>query len=130
MASDALTYQGHAYAYGGSPGINGSNPWDCSSFVNWVLGHDFGMTLPGNVRGYNGSNHGPVASSYATWPQSVTVSRSSVLAGDLLVWATHIGIAINNHQMISALNPTLGTEVTGIENGGPQGESLVCRRII
>src|SRR5579859_5967546 len=40
IVSDALSYKGHAYKYGGFPGLNGTQPWDCSSFVNWVVGHD------------------------------------------------------------------------------------------
>lgn len=127
IANDALKYSGHSYVYGGAPGNGGQNGWDCSSFVNWVLGHDLGMTLPGGVSKYDGSSHGPVASSYQSF--GTGIPRSAVAAGDLCVWSTHIGIAISNTQMISALNPSLGTAVTGIENGGPQGESLICRRI-
>ena len=60
IAADAQAYVGHAYLYGGAPGPDGTRPWDCSSFGNWVLGHDFGMILPGNSRpGYDGSTHGP-----------------------------------------------------------------------
>lgn len=127
IANDALQYNGHKYAYGGAPGSSGQNGWDCSSFVNWVLGHDMHMTLPGGISNYDGSNHGPVASSYRSY--GAGISRSQVEAGDLLVWSTHIGVALNNTTMISALNPSLGTAVTGIENGGPQGESVTCRRI-
>ena len=36
------------------------------------------------------------------------------VAGDLCVWPTHIGIALGGSQMISALNPSLGTLVTPI----------------
>lgn len=126
-ANDAMKYIGHLYIYGGVPGTNGQGGWDCSSFMNWVLGHDLGMTLPGGVTGYDGSTHGPVASSYQSF--GTAIPRSSVETGDLVVWSTHIGIALNNTTMLSALNPSLGTAITGIENGGPQGESLVCRRI-
>ena len=129
LASDALKYVGHKYLYGGAPGTSGANPWDCSSFVNWVLGHDFKMTLPGGVNGYNGTSHGPTTGGYMSWSGAHTIPRSSLEAGDLCVWSTHIGIAINSTQMVSALNPSLGTMVTTPENGGPQGESLVCRRI-
>jgi len=128
IASDALKYVGHKYLYGGAPGTNGQNPWDCSSFVNWVLGHDFKMSLPGGVS-YDGRTHGPVTGGYMSWSGAHTIPRSSLEAGDLCVWSTHIGIAINGSQMVSALNPSLGTMVTTPENGGPQGETLVCRRI-
>ena len=126
IANDALGYNGHAYVYGGSPGPNGTGGWDCSSFVNWVLGHDLHMSLPGGGT-YNGNGHGPVASSYKSF--GTGIPRASAQAGDLCVWETHIGIAINGSSMISALNPRLGTAVTGIESGGPGGETLTCRRI-
>lgn len=127
IAQKAVTYQGHAYVYGGAPGANGSGPWDCSSFVNWVLGHDFGLHIPGSP--WNPATHGATAADYLGWNGAKTIPRGQVAAGDLCVWSTHIGIALNNSQMISALNPSLGTRITGIENGGPQGESLTCRRI-
>ena len=60
IAGDALHYAGHPYVYGGAPGVNGTSGWDCSSFVNWVLGHDLGFTLPGSTSpGYSGTSHGP-----------------------------------------------------------------------
>jgi cell wall-associated NlpC family hydrolase len=125
IASDAVRYAGHAYLYGGAPGPNGTSPWDCSSFCNWVLSHDMRMSIPGGA--WDPSTHGPATGSYLGF--GTGISRSQVAAGDLIVWPTHMGIALNNTQMISALNPGLGTQVTGIENGGPQGESLVCRRV-
>lgn len=129
MAADALHYAGHQYVYGGAPGPNGSGPWDCSSFMNWVIGHDFHHPIPGGGT-YDGSSHGPATGGYMSWSGAVTIPRSQLAAGDLCVWSTHIGMAISNSQMISALNPSLGTAVTTPENGGPQGESLVCRRIL
>lgn len=133
IASDALKYQGHAYLYGGAPGQTGANPWDCSSFTSYVLGHDMKLAIPGGswatVTG-NGSQHGPTTTDYLAWSGASTISANQVQAGDLCCWSTHIGIAINNTQMISALNPTLCTAVTGIVNGGPQGEAVKYRRLI
>lgn len=129
IAADAMHYRGHHYVYGGAPGPNGTDPWDCSSFCNWVLGHDMGLTLPGGLSGYNGSSHGPTTLGYLTWSGARTINRKSVSAGDLCVWQTHIGIAISNTQMISALNENLGTQVTTISGGSPGGELLVCRRV-
>jgi hypothetical protein len=60
----------------------------------------------------------------------VTISAAHATAGCLAVWSTHIGICINNYQMISALNPGLGTEITGITDSGPQGESAVIRQLV
>ena len=133
IANDALKYQGHAYLYGGAPGTSGANPWDCSSFCNWVLGHDLGMTLPGSSSpGYSGTSHGPTTLSYLAWSQAETVSHeaSESEAGDLCVWQTHMGIALGGSQMISALDPSLGTRVTSISSGAPPGELLYVRRIV
>lgn len=129
IASDAMKYEGHPYLYGGSPGPSGTSPWDCSSFVNWVLGHDLGLTLPGGVTGYDGTSHGPTTLGYLAWGGAVTINRASLAPGDLCVWQTHIGIYIGNGEMISALNESLGTQVTTVTGGAPGGELLVCRRV-
>lgn len=136
VANDALKYQGHLYVYGGAPGPNGANGWDCSSFVNWVLGHDLGMTLPGSrTPGYNGTSHGPTTVSYWGWSgaKNVTLGTANAekqaQAGDLVVWATHMGIAIGNGRMVSALNDQLGTEVTTISGGAPKGQTALLKRI-
>lgn len=125
IANTALGYKGHAYVYGGAPGPNGDNPWDCSSFCNYVLATQLHIPIPGGA--YNPSTHGPATTSYLGF--GVGVQANQVEAGDLCVSSTHMGIAINNTQMISALNPSLTTEVTGIANGMPSGESVVYRRV-
>jgi cell wall-associated NlpC family hydrolase len=132
VANDALRYAGHPYIYGGAPGTNGTSGWDCSSFCNWVLGHDLGMTLPGDSSpGYNGENHGPTTLSYLGWTAAQTIGHSAdtAMAGDLCVWQTHMGIATGGGQMISALNESLGTRVTTVSGGAPPGEFLFVRRI-
>ena len=126
LAAKGLSFTGHVYTWGGAPHKDASGGWDCSSFVNyclWSLGH----ATPGGA--YNPDAHGPVAADYLSWAGAVTIPRSQAGAGDLCCWPTHIGIAISNTQMVSALNPSLGTAVTGIESGGPSGETLTCRRI-
>lgn len=132
IANDALRYIGHPYVYGGAPGPNGTGGWDCSSFANWVLGHDLHMTLPGSSSpGYSGTSHGPTTLSYLAWGAATTVghSASSAQAGDLLVWQTHIGFALGNDQMVSALGAKWGTVQTSIAGGSPTGEILFVRRI-
>jgi cell wall-associated NlpC family hydrolase len=132
VADDAQKYAGHAYLYGGAPGPDGSKPWDCSSFCNWVLGHDLGMTLPGaSSPGFSGDSHGPNTVMYLAWGRAKTISGNAAAAqaGDLCVWQTHMGIALGGGQMISALNPSLGTRVTSISGGAPGGEVLFVRRI-
>lgn len=128
IASIATGYKGHCYSYGGAPGTNGKHCWDCSSFVNWVVGHDAGQSIPGFAPGkYTGAVHGPPTGSWLGFGKSV--SRSSMQAGDIIVWATHMGIYLGGGQMISALNEKLGTQVTSIAGGSPGGEVYVVRRV-
>jgi cell wall-associated NlpC family hydrolase len=132
IAGIALNYQGEGYVYGG----NASSPgdWDCSSFVSFVL-HEGGISLPGGRWGQSfmpPNEHGPVVVDYVNWDNATAVDAPK--AGDLCCWDGigengHIGIAINNHQMISALNPTDGTQVTGIQGIGPSGVPLVYRHV-
>jgi cell wall-associated NlpC family hydrolase len=119
IAATALQYQGHAYRFGGSPGRDGSQPWDCSSFVNFVIGIKLGMQIPGySAGGYDGSSHGPPTGVWGVWNGLTHVSRADVQSGDLVVWLNHMGIAISNSQMISALNASTGTKVTAIDGYG------------
>jgi cell wall-associated NlpC family hydrolase len=120
LSSIALGYQGHLYLYGGAPGIDGNNPWDCSSFVNWCRGKRQGKAIPGIGPGkYNGSVHGPPTGLWGIWPGLRRISRSDVQAGDIVVWTLHMGIAINNKQMISATGPdgTPSTVIGDIDGG-------------
>jgi cell wall-associated NlpC family hydrolase len=116
IAQTALQYQGHAYKYGGAPGANGNGPWDCSSFVNYVIGVRLGMSIPGYKPGtYKGTVHGPPTGTWAIWPGYASVKRADVVAGDIVVWTGHMGIAISNTQMISALNESAGTKIGQID---------------
>lgn len=131
ITAAALRYKGVPYVYGGGgpPGLG----WDCSGFINWVLGHDLGLTLPGGIRGFNGASHGPVVASYATWLGARTV-KGPPQPGDLCVFVGlgpngHIGIALGPDTMISALNPSYGTAVTPIRGYGPAGAPLMFRRV-
>jgi|SRR5215475_1825367 len=119
VADTAIKYKGHAYLYGGAPGKDGRNPWDCSSFCNWVIGHDLRSAIPGNGPGkYDGSVHGPPTGAWASWPGLHRISRTEVQAGDLIVWFGHMGIAISNTHMVSALNPSERTAETPIDGHG------------
>jgi cell wall-associated NlpC family hydrolase len=119
IAATALQYQGHAYSFGGAPGRDGESPWDCSSFCNYVIGIKLGLAIPGYGAGsYNGSSHGPPTGAWGVWNGLTRISRGEVQAGDLIVWLNHMGIAIGNDQMISALNESIGTKVTPIDGYG------------
>jgi cell wall-associated NlpC family hydrolase len=134
IARDALRYKGQGYVYGGPASTPGD--WDCSSFVSYVLGHDLKMTLPGGGSygqpGYPPSSHGPVVVDYAGFGSAVASGQEQ--AGDLACWVGvgplgHVGIVTGRGQMISALNPSLGTLVTPIQGTGPAGAPLVFRRV-
>lgn len=119
VANEALKYQGHCYVFGGAPGPDASRCWDCSSFVNWIVGHKLGMAIPGYGPGkYNGSVHGPPTGMWGVWPGLHRVSRSQVQAGDIIVWTGHMGIAISNSHMISAEDPVDKTRIGPIDGGG------------
>jgi hypothetical protein len=133
IATDAERYIGDGYVYGGDASKPGD--WDCSSFVSYVLGHDLGLALPGGRYGGPGmppNAHGPVVTSYASWPGASAVGVPS--AGDLCCWvgsgtSGHIGIAISSSEMVSALNPDVGVQRTPIVGTGPAGSPLVYRRV-
>jgi cell wall-associated NlpC family hydrolase len=131
IATDALRYQGDGYVWGGAP-AKGAGNWDCSSFANWVCGHDVGLPIPGYPAGaYTGEEHGPPTTVWLVWGGLETVSHNGDDAepGDLCVWQTHMGIAIGGGQMISAQDPELGTGTSGI-NGAIPGELLFVRRYV
>jgi len=137
IARDGLTYAGNGYVFGGVADRPGN--WDCSSFVSYVLGHDFGMILPGGGRygdpAYPPHYHGPVVVSYAGWAGAVALQPGQrPSAGDLCIWNGigangHIGIAVDGQTMISALNHASGTVHTPIDGYGPGGVQVEFRRI-
>lgn len=119
LSALAISYIGHAYLYGGAPGRNGQNPWDCSSFANWLISVRLGKAIPGYGPGkYDGTVHGPPTGSWGIWPGLAHISASQVQAGDLIVWTGHMGIAINNTTMVSAFNHEKGTIETPIAGNG------------
>jgi cell wall-associated NlpC family hydrolase len=129
IANDALKYNGAGYVYGGAP-ANGIGDWDCSSFVNWVIGHDLGGAIPGYSAGtYTGTSHGPTTGTWLLWGGCTTISSNAAdaVAGDLCVWQTHMGVAIGSGQMISAQDEALGTGIANIAGAIP-GELLFVRR--
>ena len=122
IAAYARTFVGSPYVWAGWE----PSGWDCSGFVGYVLGKHFGMKLPGGFV-WSGKVHPPVAAMYKTWTKANTVSVAQ--AGDLCCWITHIGIAIDDNRMVSALGRQWGTIVSPIASSGPPGEPLSIRRI-
>jgi cell wall-associated NlpC family hydrolase len=128
IAGDATAYIGHSYSYGGYEAD--PSGWDCSSFVNWVVGHDAGMAIPGYAAGtYQGTSHGPATIAWLAWNGTTTIAEANIQSGDLCVWETHMGICTGGGNMISALNPSLATRITTISGAAPPGEVLVCKRL-
>jgi cell wall-associated NlpC family hydrolase len=134
IASDAMSYIGKAdYVWGGAPGTTPGHDagTDCSGFVSMVLGRDLGMAIPGYAAGaYDGSQHGPVVSAYASWSGATTLGKNEAAEiGDLVCYLpdTHIGIATSGSDFVSALDPELGVAVTGI-NGAASG-TVIFRRV-
>lgn len=132
IANDALVYKGAGYVFGGAP-AKGRGNWDCSSFVNWVIGHDLMQAIPGYDAGkYAGTSHGPTALMWSLWTGCTTIGTKGAQAqpGDLCCWQTHIGIAIGGGQMISARsakdNPPTGINTI---DGDIKGEILTIRRL-
>jgi cell wall-associated NlpC family hydrolase len=129
IAQDALKYQGQGYVFGG----NASSPghWDCSSFVSYVLGHDFSLPLPGGKWGDPGfppHSHGPTTGTYLLYGSPIT--RANIQPGDLVVWATHMGIVINSSQIVAARTTSTGTGISSIDGVSAElGELAHYRRI-
>ena len=128
IANDALKYGGAGYVWDGAP-ADGIGDWDCSSFCNWVIGHDLGLAIPGYAPGtYTGAVHGPNTVSWLAWTGCVTVGREQAQAGDLAIWQTHMGIVLAENTMISAQDEALGTGQS-IITGAIPGELLFIRRL-
>lgn len=88
---------GHSYVWGGTSFANG---WDCSGFVQWAYAQA-GVSLPRTEQ----------------WQGMIPTDKPQ--PGDLVAqnpdgpnhWA-HVGIYLGNGQMISALNPSVGTIIS------------------
>lgn len=131
VAQDAIQYEGKMrYVWGGAPSSGGV---DCSSFVNMVVARDLKRAIPLYKAGtYDGSNHGPPTTAWLAWPGASTVGHnaSQAVAGDIVVWQTHMGIALGGGKMISARSPSSNPNI-GIDNiaGDVRGEVLFVRRL-
>lgn len=114
VAADAARYVGRVkYVWGGA---NPQTGWDCSGLVNWVVGHDMSLDIPGLPRGQRfddgPGNHGPDVASWIAWTGIQHVA--SPQAGDLVAWGpnAHMGICTDATHCVSAQDPALGTTHT------------------
>lgn len=121
IAADAVRYVGRPYVWGG---------WDCSGMVSHVLSADLGLAIPGYAAGqFTGPPpHGPVVSDYIAWAGARTVTGPPA-PGDLVCFGpdVHIGIALSGTRMVSALNPSLGTQESAIGSTAPG--QVIYRRV-
>jgi cell wall-associated NlpC family hydrolase len=130
IANDALQYVGAPYVWGGAPGPHGVGPWDCSSFVNAVVGRDLGMAIPMYKAGnYHGQTHGPATGVWLVWTGAFTIKAQDRIAGDIVVWQTHMGIATSQAEYVSAYDTQKGVTHQAISGGGPFGEVAFTRRL-
>jgi cell wall-associated NlpC family hydrolase len=126
IAATAASYIGKLrYVYGGPPP---AGTVDCSSFASKVLAQN-GVPKPGGST-FNPNVHGPTTLSYMVWNGAKTVGHSGSVSipGDLVVWQTHMGIAIGNGQFVSARDEAEGVGVDAIDGAIP-GEILSVRRL-
>ena len=90
---------GGAYVWGGKS----YKAWDCSGFVSYVFAQA-GISL----------------TSYTFQMKNELVPTSNPQPGDIVFTngLNHVGIYVGNGQMISALNPSQGTQLTAVDGGG------------
>lgn len=90
---------GGAYVWGGKS----YKAWDCSGFVSYVFAQA-GISL----------------TSYTFQMERELVPTSNPQPGDIVFTngLNHVGIYVGNGQMISALNPSQGTQLTSVDGGG------------
>lgn len=90
---------GGTYVWGGK----GYKAWDCSGFVSYVFAQA-GISL----------------TSYTFQMKNELVPTSNPQPGDIVFsnGYNHVGIYVGNGQMISALNPSQGTQLTSVDGGG------------
>lgn len=92
---------GGAYVWGGKS----YKAWDCSGFVSYVFAQA-GISL--------------ISYTFDMKDQEVLVPTSNPQPGDIVFsnGYNHVGIYVGNGQMISALNPSQGTQLTAVDGGG------------
>ena len=106
FATDAASYAGRVpYRWGGATPAG----WDCSGFPTYVLVHDLGRTnLP--------SLSHTVCTEYMVWSGAQTIDGPE--PGALVLWPTHMGIALDGERMVSAVNPSRGTVIDTFAGAG------------
>jgi cell wall-associated NlpC family hydrolase len=106
FAAAAALYAGKVrYSWGGET----PSGWDCSGFPTYVLVHDLGRTnLPDRTH--------TVCTQFMVWSGAQTIQAPE--PGALVLWPTHMGIALDSERMVSAVNPSRGTVIDTFRNAG------------
>ena len=96
---DAEAGQGGAYVWGGKS----YKAWDCSGFVSYVYKQS-GINL----------------TAYTLAMKNEVKQTSTPQPGDIVFTNgySHVGIYLGDGKMISALNPSQGTQITAVDGGG------------
>jgi cell wall-associated NlpC family hydrolase len=106
--------------------------WDCSGAFNYVANHDMHLSIPGYKPGtFTGASHGPNTFIYMGWLplHAARVKSGQVEAGDVCLWQTHMGVAVDGTHYVSAFDTQKGTVVQPIHGGGPVGEIATFWRL-
>lgn len=106
----AKQFIGVKYTYGGSTPATG---FDCSGFTSYVYKH-FGVSLPRTSGGQSGAG--------------TPVSRSNLVAGDLVIYSGHVAIYVGGGQVIHAPRP--GKSVCIVPVNQAASNYLGARRVI
>ncbi|WP_129360794.1 MULTISPECIES: C40 family peptidase [Micrococcaceae] len=99
IVEDAKAGIGGSYVWGGSD----FKAWDCSGFVSYVAAQS-GVQLDS----YTHSMKNQLTPTSAPQPGDVVFTNGY----------EHVGIYLGDGQMVSALNPSQGTEITSVDGGG------------
>ncbi|WP_033517949.1 C40 family peptidase [Bifidobacterium cuniculi] len=110
IASYAQQFVGAPYVSGGTTPAG----WDCSGFVQYVFAQ-FGISLP--------RTSGAQAGVGVAVP-----SLAQAQPGDIIANGAHAAIYVGNGLVVNALNPSQGTDVTGLDVFGGAGYSI--RRVL
>lgn len=106
----AKQFIGTKYTYGGSSPSTG---FDCSGFTSYVYRH-FGVSLPRTSGAQSGTG--------------VAVSRSNLVAGDLVFYSGHVAIYVGGGQVIHAPRPGKSVCIVPLNQAGTN--YLGARRVI